>query len=198
VAYRTSNAARVSRASAPQWLASRSAEISTSRGAIRARLAGARRGSHQHRQLLEAPREVGDKPERGPVASVQIVDREQERLLGALVQRKPVPAVQRRETRVRGDLVALDGPSKIAWAADVAPANAGARRSGSVRAGSNCAAPRRKGTLLKLRPARYEHADRVRCGDRRASAKRPDLPIPAGPSSTRDARRAIRHRRGTT
>jgi hypothetical protein len=61
---------------------------------------GLRRAQARHEddgKILEPPREVGEKPQRGAVAPVEIVHREQERTLRAKVDGQPVEAVQHRE-----------------------------------------------------------------------------------------------------
>ena len=54
----------------------------------------------EHRQALEAARKVGEESQRGVVAPVQVVDRKDERPLGARVDGQPVQAVEHGERGV--------------------------------------------------------------------------------------------------
>jgi hypothetical protein len=65
------------------------------------RLACTAGGHHDHRQLLDAPDEVGQEPQRAAVAPLQVVDGDQQRRAGREVHREPVQAVQGRVAGVR-------------------------------------------------------------------------------------------------
>ena len=64
---------------------------------VRPRLRGSQAADHEDREAFEPPGQIGQEAERGAVAPVQIVDREQERSLRAQVHRQPVQAVERGE-----------------------------------------------------------------------------------------------------
>ena len=66
------------------------------------RVAGPHGGRDQHRLALQAPHQVGQEAQRRAIAPVQIVDLEQQRLLGGEVEREPVQPVQGGEGGVAG------------------------------------------------------------------------------------------------
>jgi hypothetical protein len=67
---------------------------------VRAGLAAAQPGGHKQGQALEPRCQVGEEAQRGTVAPVQVVHRQQQRRVRGQVHGEPVEAVQRREGRV--------------------------------------------------------------------------------------------------
>ena len=61
----------------------------------------------QHRQPLQPAHEIREEAQRGSVAPLQIVDRHQQRTIRAQIDGEPVKALQERERRVAGHLLAV-------------------------------------------------------------------------------------------
>ena len=101
---------------------------------VGARLAAAHGHRQQDRQPFEPSREVGEEAQRRPVAPVEVVDGEQQRLLGREVRGEPEEPVERGERRH----AAAVGPRR-----EVGRAEDGGRRCG--RAGERLRAARRIG-----------------------------------------------------
>jgi hypothetical protein len=76
---------------------------------VLARLSGPSAAHHQHRQTLEAAYQVREEAQRGAVAPVQIVDRQEEWNILAEVDGQPVEAVQGRKGGILNRLVAGSG-----------------------------------------------------------------------------------------
>jgi hypothetical protein len=123
-------------------------------GLVRAQARGC-----EHRQAFEPAHEEGEEAQRRPVAPVQVVDREQQRLLGAQVDGEPVEAVQHRERAVglgagvgRDRLEQHPGRGGGAGEQPLARARVGEQRLEELADDAECV------LALELAAARAEHA----------------------------------------
>ena len=98
VADQAGDAARAQRAGADELrrrLADRAEQVVVDIG-----FAGADRCQHEHGEILDAAREIGQQPQRRTVGPLQVVDGEQQRALRGEVEDRPEEAVQRGEATV--------------------------------------------------------------------------------------------------
>lgn len=137
---------------------------------------------HDHGQHLEAPDQIGDEAKRRVIDPVEVVDRQQQRLLSRELERHPVATVQGREADRFGVLARgrdlEHGPRRLrrAFEGALAHLRIGQRRLEQL-------AHDAVGELrLDRRSASGQHPDAIGLGVRRASPSRLVLPIPAGPS----------------
>lgn len=146
------------------------------------RLARAERHHERDPQIPEPPREVPERPQRGLVDPLQVVDREQERTGQREVRREPVDAVQRGEPGARARLrdAAVRG-------------HAGRPRGGRGRAGQQLGALVGRGAVqldleqlpdrpegevaLKLAPPRAQHVQARRLGLVDGGSQQRALPV---------------------